>query len=366
MSRRRLAVSFVVMAALLALVGHTVVRALPLHAGTLALQQTGAARPGQMTSAPAGPGKKGLVPTTYSRILFPAGSPEVPVIVSVVVGPGGTVSSVTPVQGPAELAAVAVEGVKSWRFAAPGRTTTFLVGFNPAAGGTDLAAQAPASIGPGVTPPAKTKDVKPVYPAEAQKARVQGIVIVGVHIAADGSVSDAQVLRSVPGLDEAALAAILGWRFDAKGFPVRMTVTVNFQLSDGPKKSGAGVGGGVAGGVAGGVEGGVAGGVGDDAALIDGERAGRVGGSVKPPQKTLDVKPVYPKEAQEAKVEGLVMIDVLIGGDGKVKRTKIVRSIPELDQAALDAVSQWQFTPTVVDGKPVAVHMTVTVNFTLQ
>ena len=55
-----------------------------------------------------------------------------------------------------------------------------------------------------------------------------------------------------------------------------------------------------------------------------------------------------------------------IGADGRVKDAKVLRSIPLLDQAALDAVKQWQFTPTLLNGVPVPVIMTVTVNFTLQ
>ena len=55
-----------------------------------------------------------------------------------------------------------------------------------------------------------------------------------------------------------------------------------------------------------------------------------------------------------------------IGPDGRVKDAKVLRSIPLLDQAALDAVKQWQFTPTLLNGVPVPVIMTVTVQFTLQ
>ena len=59
-------------------------------------------------------------------------------------------------------------------------------------------------------------------------------------------------------------------------------------------------------------------------------------------------------------------MDVLIGVDGTVEQTKVVRSIQMLDQAAIDAVRQWVFTPTLLNGVPQKVIMTVTVNFTLQ
>jgi protein TonB len=92
----------------------------------------------------------------------------------------------------------------------------------------------------------------------------------------------------------------------------------------------------------------------------------RVGGGVKPPTRIVDVRAVYPEIAQNARVQGVVICEVLIGADGKVADARILRSIPLLDQAALDAVRQWEFTPTQVNGNPVSIIMTVTVNFTLE
>lgn len=92
----------------------------------------------------------------------------------------------------------------------------------------------------------------------------------------------------------------------------------------------------------------------------------RVGGNVPQPIKTRDVKPAYPAEAQNARVQGVVILEALIDPSGAVANAKVLRSIPLLDQPALGAVSQWKFTPTLVNGQPVAVLMTVTVNFTLQ
>jgi len=92
----------------------------------------------------------------------------------------------------------------------------------------------------------------------------------------------------------------------------------------------------------------------------------RVGGNIKQPTKVKDVKPVYPAIAQSARVQGVVIIEATIGPNGAVQEAKVLRSIPLLDAAALDAVRQWQFTPTLLNGVPVPVIMTVTVNFTLQ
>jgi TonB family protein len=90
----------------------------------------------------------------------------------------------------------------------------------------------------------------------------------------------------------------------------------------------------------------------------------RVGGQIKPPIKINDVQPVYPAIARSARVGGLVTIEAMIGPDGKVMDATVVRSIPLLDQAALDAVQQWVYAPTLLNGVPVPVLMTVTINFT--
>ena len=89
-------------------------------------------------------------------------------------------------------------------------------------------------------------------------------------------------------------------------------------------------------------------------------------GQIRAPQKIRDVRPVYPAIAQSARVQGIVIIEATIGPNGQVQEAKVLRSIPLLDAAALDAVKQWQFTPTMLNGVPVPVIMTVTVNFTLQ
>jgi protein TonB len=80
----------------------------------------------------------------------------------------------------------------------------------------------------------------------------------------------------------------------------------------------------------------------------------------------VDVTPIYPAIAQSARVQGVVTIEATIESDGSVKNARVLRSIPLLDQAAIDAVRQWKFTPTLLNGVPVAVIMTVTVSFTLQ
>ena len=91
----------------------------------------------------------------------------------------------------------------------------------------------------------------------------------------------------------------------------------------------------------------------------------RVGGAIRQPQRVRHVQPVYPPIAQSARIEGIVIIEATIGEDGQVINARILRSVSLLDQAAIDAVRQWQYTPTTLNGVPVPVIMSVTVQFTL-
>jgi TonB family protein len=95
------------------------------------------------------------------------------------------------------------------------------------------------------------------------------------------------------------------------------------------------------------------------------DNAMRVGGGIKPPMKMRDVRPVYPAIAREANVSGVVILEIRIGSDGSVEDARVLRSIPLLDQAALDAVKQWKFKPTLLNGQPVPIFMTTTINFAL-
>lgn len=88
-------------------------------------------------------------------------------------------------------------------------------------------------------------------------------------------------------------------------------------------------------------------------------------GNVEPPRQIRRVDPVYPAIAQSARVQGVVIVEAIIGSDGKVSSARVLRSIPLLDLAALDAVRQWEYAPTLLDGVPIPVVMSVAVQFTL-
>ena len=232
--------------------------------------------------------------------------------------------------------------------------------------------QQPLRVGSGILEPRKLKNVHPVYPADAIAQRVQGVVIIEARIDADGTVSGARILRSAGILDQAALDAVRQWQFtptllNGQPVPVIISTTVSFRLgADGqpvpppppppppvpvkdphappqppppPPPPPAPPS--------------------DDDPL-------RVGGNIKEPKKVKHVAPIYPPEAQEARIQGIVILEVLIDPDGKVTSARVIRGVNGLDDAAVDAVLQWEFTPTLFNGIARPVIMTVTVNFTLQ
>ena len=91
----------------------------------------------------------------------------------------------------------------------------------------------------------------------------------------------------------------------------------------------------------------------------------RIGGTIRQPLKVRNVDPVYPGIAQAARVQGTVIIEAMLSPDGRMMNARVLRSVPLLDQAALDAVRQWEYTPTLLNGVAVPVIMTITVTFTL-
>lgn len=135
----------------------------------------------------------------------------------------------------------------------------------------------------------------------------------------------------------------------------------------------AGVPEGVPGGVPGGQLGGVIGGV------LSGVRSPlapppkpalptgpiRVGGVVRPPRLVRKVQPMYPPLARQTRTQGDVVIDCVIDPEGNVTQMRVVSGHPLLVQAAMDAVRGWKYQPTLLNGTPVSVEMTVTLHFNL-
>jgi TonB family protein len=89
----------------------------------------------------------------------------------------------------------------------------------------------------------------------------------------------------------------------------------------------------------------------------------RAGGNIPTPVKVKNVAPEYPAIAKSARVGGVVQIEATIGPDGKVHDAEVTKSVPLLDQAALNAVKQWEYRPTMVKGVAVPVTVNVAVDF---
>jgi periplasmic protein TonB len=92
----------------------------------------------------------------------------------------------------------------------------------------------------------------------------------------------------------------------------------------------------------------------------------RVGPGIREPKRISGAPPEYPKFAKDAHVQGVVILETVINERGEVGRIKVLRSVPLLDSVAITAVQQWRYTPTLLNGVPVSVLMTITINFTLQ
>jgi protein TonB len=90
------------------------------------------------------------------------------------------------------------------------------------------------------------------------------------------------------------------------------------------------------------------------------------GVEVKPPARTKYVAPVYPDIARRNGIQGVVIVEAIVSVDGRIRNARVLRSHPFLDEAALQAVRSWEYSPTLLNGRPTPVIMTVTVNFTLR
>jgi protein TonB len=225
--------------------------------------------------------------------------------------------------------------------------------------------------------PRRTFSVAPVYPADAQGIQAVGTVSLAATIDETGRIVEIRKTReplvlsqtattptairiAAEGMLRESAAALRRWTYDppAAG-PISFLVTFSFK--PGAEATNTQSGTIPAGGTGFPATGAVAGGF---AAGAPGQPI-RVGGAIKAPTQISKVQPIYPPIAQSARVSGVVILEAVIGADGRVADARVLRSIPLLDQAAVDAVRQWVYTPTLLNGVPVPIIMTVTVTFTL-
>ncbi|MGD0359420.1 MAG: TonB family protein [Bryobacteraceae bacterium] len=260
--------------------------------------------------------------------------------------------------------------------------------------------------------------VAPNYPQAAREKHIEGAVVLEVHIDAAGRVSDAKVLSGAEELRSAALAAILQWHYNpqAMTLPTATQVTMNFKLPNGaadsklpfalppdfhgtlksiqiegltaaardellsrlPAHEGDAVNADAMASL--------------EKAVRDfdehlkvalspdephtlriflapasgpGAMKIRVGGNVQQAKLVTKVSPIYPAEAKAQGLEGLVRLEAILGKDGAVEHLEVLSGDPILAAAAIDAVRQWHYQTTLLNGDPVEVVTEVMVNFTL-
>ncbi len=126
-----------------------------------------------------------------------------------------------------------------------------------------------------------------------------------------------------------------------------------------------GVPGGTPGGVPGGILGGVVGGALNAPPPAPPKEPVRVGGNVREPKLVHMVRPTYPPAAIHARVEGTVVLEATVTEQGAIDRLKVISGPPLLVPAAVAAVQNWRYEPTVLNGQPIAVILTARVNFSL-
>ena len=87
--------------------------------------------------------------------------------------------------------------------------------------------------------------------------------------------------------------------------------------------------------------------------------------AVPSPEKIFDVPPIYPGVARTARLQGVVDVEIVVGPTGSVEQARVMHSVHGLDDAALAAIKQWKYRPTVINGVAVPIQMTVRVSFKL-
>jgi TonB family protein len=238
--------------------------------------------------------------------------------------------------------------------------------------------QEPLRVGANVQASKLISKVDPVYPELARRARVEQTVILEVLVDAQGNVANIRVIQGHPLLDQAAIEAVRQWRYsptylNGQAVQVLATVSVPFILaSDSSSRLSNST-------MITGVLGGVPSSTTSQGVIIGGAPTGGANPAVKPPQREpirvggnvqeskiiKMVAPVYPELAKRARVEQIVMLEVTVNEEGLVSNVRVIRGHPLLDQAAIDAVKQWVYSPTILNGEPMPVVATATLIFSL-
>jgi TonB family protein len=217
------------------------------------------------------------------------------------------------------------------------------------------AAPVPTELSPDSVPPLLIRKVAPVYPPLARQARIQGTVILKIVINKDGDVRDVQLVNGHPMLAPAAVEAVKQWKYqpytrDGEVVVASTMVRVEFKLDQPPPMMPV-VGGPMTGGVIG--------------QIMSSTPGTRVPEAEMQKLRIHIADPVYPPIAIQARVEGIVALDVRVTATGDMGQIRLVSGHPMLATSAIEAVRQWKYQPYVVNGNAVEVATMVRLNYRL-
>jgi TonB family protein len=204
----------------------------------------------------------------------------------------------------------------------------------------------PQRVSAGVVAGNLVSKVDPVYPDIAKKAHVQGAVVLQAVIAKDGTVKELRLISGPPMLVVSAIQAVQQWKYKPyllNGEPteVETTINVNYTFEGSEGKA-------------------------EQAPTVDkaGQTIQHIGGGVSAPILTHQVPPEYTAEAKLAKMQGTVLVNLIVDEAGAPEYVHVLRGLSDgLDDKAVEAVRQYKFTPAMEDGKPVPVSLNIEVDF---
>ncbi len=210
------------------------------------------------------------------------------------------------------------------------------------------------------------KKVAPIYPEQARKEGIQGTVQLLVHLSKAGEVESVQEISGPPLLAASAIEAVRQWKYTPyhlNGYPIAVEtqVTVSFTLSDKSAEVVTGDGPGPVVKAPQGIF---------DASGIEGPASPapkriRVSAGVESAMSVKKVPPLYPQEARDQRIQGTVVMAMIVDTEGNVANLQIIIGHPMLAPAAIEAVKQWKYRPYLLNQTPVEVETQVQVNFTL-
>jgi TonB family protein len=311
------------------------------------------------------------------------------VTVEATVDGSGTVVETRVLSGPVELRRAAQQSVLNWHFAVDTSMNTRMVKVN-----FELPAEAAAPAAEAVSRAANEDKIKalqsqiggkalsvPLNPPVFEGKRISRIYVGGlseqsrsdlmsrlqVHVGDTLAADTMEKVRAgVRAFDEHLLVVTIMMPNGEVSLAIQMPGSDTFSMSTGGAGGiVGGVPGGIRGGVAGGVEGGVVGGVPALPPPVDGTKRITIGGNVQQSKLISQPRPVYPPLAKQAHIQGVVHLSALIGKEGNVINLAVISGHPLLVPSAIEAVQQWVYQTTHLNGEPVEVLTQIDVNYTL-